>query len=199
MLGILFCVRIRSSHFDCIMSRIGRQPVILPVGVTAHIDGQRVVINGPKGELSMVVHPTIAVVLQDGALLCSILKQTKRSRALWGTTRALLNNLVRGVAEGYKKQLELHGIGFRATVKGSNTLELSLGFSHPLAITAPENIRFSVEKELITVEGIDRALVGQIAADIHALRPPEPYKGKGVRYRGEVIRRKVGKVVGTTT
>lgn len=179
------------------MSRIGKQPLSLPDGVTVTVDGQRAVVTGPRGELALTVHPAISLTVQDGVVSFVVAQQVKGAHALWGTMRALLANMVAGVVDGYRKQLELHGIGFRAVLKG-DALELSLGFSHPVVVQAPPGVTFSVEKETITVEGIDKTLVGQVAADIRSLRPPEPYKGKGIRYRGEHVRRKVGKVVGAT-
>lgn len=178
------------------MSRVGKVPITVPEGVSVNIEGQRVVVTGPKGELSWNVHPVINVELEDSTLVCSIGRQTKQSRALWGTTRAVLQNLVTGVAEGFRKQLELHGVGYRASVKGKD-LELIVGFSHPVVVSAPEGITFTVEKEVVTVEGINAKEVGQVASDIRAVRPPEPYKGKGIRYAGENVRRKVGKVMGS--
>lgn len=177
------------------MSRIGKQPVSIPSGVTVTVDGQDVVVKGPKGTLSLVAHSDIAVTVADNTVVCEIKRQSKQSSALWGTTRANIANLVEGVTEGFKKQLELHGVGYRAQLKGKD-LEFALGFSHPVLIKAPEGITFTVEKDHVTIEGIDKVLVGQVAANIRSLRKPEPYKGKGIRYVGEHVRRKVGKVVG---
>lgn len=179
------------------MSRIGKQPISLPQGVTANSNGQTVTVSGPKGELTYTAHPLIAVKIEGDQITCSVVRQTKMSSALWGTTRANLANMVRGVAEGYRKQLEMHGVGYRANIKGKD-LELQVGFSHPVTVAAPTGIAFAVEKDRITVEGIDRVLVGQVAAEVRAVRKPEPYQGKGIRYVGEVVRRKVGKVVGAT-
>lgn len=184
------------------MSRIGKQPIILPGGVTATVDGALVTIKGPKGELSYTVHPYISVKLTDGALICTVHddvtgRLAKQAAALWGTTRARLASILHGVSEGFEKKLELHGVGYRASLKGSH-LELVVGYSHPVLVEAPAGISFSVDKEVVTVAGIDAVLVGQLAADIRQVRKPEPYKGKGIRYQGERVRRKVGKVVGTT-
>lgn len=179
------------------MSRIGKQPIPLPEGVTAEIADGTVTVRGPRGELSFSVHRDITVTEQDGTLHCAVGRRSKQASALWGTTRARLANVVTGVTTGFTKQLELHGVGYRAQLKGKD-LELALGFSHPVHVAAPEGISFAVEKELITVEGNDPVLVGQVASDIRQLRKPEPYKGKGVRYVGEHVRRKVGKVVGST-
>lgn len=177
------------------MSRIGKQPISIPDGVTVEIQDRVVSVKGPKGELTFTHHPTIAVELNDKELTCTIAKKSKESSALWGTTRARIANLVLGVSEGFTKKLELHGVGYRAGLKGKD-LELNVGYSHPVVIKAPEGITFTVEKEGITVEGFDTEVVGQIAADIRKVRPPEPYKGKGIRYVDEQVRRKVGKVVG---
>lgn len=179
------------------MSRIGKQPVSLPEGVTASVQGDSITVKGPKGELSRSIHPDISVVVQDGVVACSIARKSKQARALWGTTRSVIAGAIEGVHAGHKKQLELHGVGYRASVKGKN-LELAVGFSHPVTVEAPENVTFGVEKEVITVEGIDPVIVGQIASNIRKVRKPEPYKGKGIRYVGEHVRRKVGKVVGAT-
>ena len=179
------------------MSRIGKQPIPLPDGVTVAIDGRTVTVVGKKVTLTYRTHPHIKVEVVDNVLRCEVIKKTKAASALWGTTRARLANIVKGVTEGFEKKLELQGVGYRAALKGKD-LELALGFSHPVKFKAPENITFTVEKEIITIAGPDIVQVGQIAADIRKVRPPEPYKGKGVRYVGEQVRRKVGKVVGTT-
>lgn len=178
------------------MSRIGKQLIPLPNGVTATVDGSTVHVKGPKGSLSIPVHPDIAATVADGVLTCSISHTTKKAPALWGTMRAILANAVAGVHEGFTKKLELQGVGYRASLQGNN-LQLLVGFSHPVLIEAPEGISFTVEKEIITVTGFDAYLVGQVAANIRKVRPPEPYKGKGIRYVGEHVRRKVGKVVGS--
>jgi large subunit ribosomal protein L6 len=178
------------------MSRIGKQPIPVPPGVTVTVDDRVVQAKGPLGELVFTVHPAISVTVEDGIVQCSVARQTKEAAALWGTTRARVANLVQGVHTGFTKKLELQGIGFRAQVKGKN-LELQLGFSHPVVIEALPGITFTVEKEIITIAGPDIVVVGQVAADIRKLRKPEPYKGKGVRYVGEHVRRKVGKVVGS--
>lgn len=180
------------------MSRIGKQPIPLPPGVTTTVTGQALHVTGPRGELDYTIHPAIAVAVADRVITCTVKRGGKNASALWGTTRARIANLVHGVSLGFRTQLELHGVGYRAALKGKN-LELSLGFSHPVAIPAPAGITFSVEKEVITIEGTDTVQVGQVAANIRSMRKPEPYKGKGVRYVGEKVRRKVGKVVGTTT
>ena len=182
------------------MSRIGRQPIPLPGGVTVVIEGQKVSVQGPKGSLELSAHPRITVVQEGGQVVVKPAagrEGAKGVAALWGLTRALIANLVAGVTHGFVKQLELHGVGYRAEVKGT-ILTLNVGFSHPVEIPAPEGIRFSVDKNVITVSGIDKHLVGETAAKIRRVRPPEPYQGKGIRYVGEYVRRKAGKVVGTT-
>jgi large subunit ribosomal protein L6 len=178
------------------MSRVGKKEIVLPAGVTAEMADRTVTVRGPRGELTYTVHPAVGVEIAADKILCQPAGEAKEVKALWGTTRARLNNLVRGVTEGFRRELELVGVGYRAQLKGQD-LELAVGYSHPVLIKAPDGITFAVEKELITVEGNDIAQVGQIAADIRAVRKPEPYKGKGIRYRGEVVRRKVGKVAGT--
>ena len=171
---------------------------MLPQSVTAVLADHTVTVRGPRGELVYSVHPAVSVEVSSNHIVCKPAGETKQVKALWGTTRARLNNMVVGVTDGFRKELELVGVGYRAQLKG-NDLELSVGYSHPVLIKAPDGIAFAVEKELITVEGNDRVRVGQIAADIRAVRKPEPYKGKGIRYRGELVRRKVGKVAGTTS
>lgn len=181
------------------MSRIGKQLISLPAGVSAQL-GERnaVTVKGPKGELTFAVHPALAVTISDGQMAVAVRQAGKRTGALWGTARARLAALVEGVSSGFNKQLELQGVGYRAAVKG-DTIELMVGFSHTVRMKAPAGISFAVEKEIITVSGADKELVGQVTANLRAIRPPEPYKGKGIRYVGEHVRRKVGKVVGTTT
>lgn len=180
------------------MSRIGKQFIPIPTGVTVTVDGETVHVQGPKGTLAVPVHPDIAVTVADGSLTCSISHKTKKAPALWGTMRAILANAVTGVHEGFSKKLELQGVGYRASLIGKN-VQLLVGYSHPVLIEAPEGITFSVEKEIITVTGFDAYVVGQVAANIRKVRPPEPYKGKGIRYLGEHVRRKVGKVVGSAS
>lgn len=178
------------------MSRIGKQPVSLPDGVTVTVTDGVVTVKGPKGSLSRQLHSDISVAVQDNEVVCTINRQSKKASALWGTVRAHIANMVEGVTQGFDKRLELHGVGYRAKLKGKN-LELSLGYSHPVTVAAPEGISFAVEQEVITIQGIDKEVVGQVAADLRKLRKPEPYKGKGVRYQGENVRRKMGKVVGS--
>ncbi|MDA3625022.1 50S ribosomal protein L6 [Saccharopolyspora oryzae] len=176
------------------MSRIGKLPITVPSGVEVTIDGQSVTVKGPKGTLShQVAEPIIVERDEDGAVLVKRPDDERESRSLHGLTRTLVNNMVIGVSQGYQKDLEIHGVGYRVLQKGSN-LEFALGYSHPIVIEPPEGIQFAVDGPTkIAVKGIDKQLVGEIAARIRKLRKPDPYKGKGVRYAGENIRRKVGK------
>jgi large subunit ribosomal protein L6 len=175
------------------MSRIGKLPIPVPANVDVTIDGQQISVKGPKGTLSHVVAEPITVEREDGILEVKRPDDERRNRALHGLTRSLVNNLVVGVTDGYEKKLEIHGVGYRVQLKGSD-LEFSLGFSHPVKVTPPEGITFAVEAPTrFSVQGIDKQRVGEVAANIRKLRKPDPYKGKGVRYAGEKIRRKVGK------
>lgn len=167
-------------------------PIPLPAGVKVEIDGRNVSVTGPKGNLKREVVSEVSLTLEDGRLIVTRPSDIARDRAMHGLTRALLANMVAGVADGFRKTLELVGVGYRAQMQGSK-LVLALGFSHPVEIDPPPGISFSVEGPRIVVEGIDRELVGQVAADIRKLRPPEPYLGKGIRYQGEFVRRKAGK------
>ncbi|MFB0516784.1 MAG: 50S ribosomal protein L6 [Candidatus Neomarinimicrobiota bacterium] len=178
------------------MSRIGKQPISLPEGVTVEIGDRRITIKGPKGNLSYTYEKGVSVTQQNGELLVTRASDEKYHRALHGLTRALLANMVQGVSSGFSKQLNLVGIGFTAEQKGLNVL-LHLGFSHPIYFQAPPGIELEVTNKntSVVVRGIDRQLVGQVAAKIRSLRKPEPYKGKGVHYHDEVIRRKAGKTV----
>lgn len=176
------------------MSRIGKKPVAIPAKVQVSVDGQAVSVKGPKGELTMVAHPNMKVSVEDGTLHVVRPDDERQNRALHGLTRALINNMVTGVTQGFKKTLLIEGVGYHAELKGNN-LTLFLGFSHPIDFPAPQGISFKLGERgvSIDVEGIDRHLVGQTAADIRGLRPPEPYGGKGIRYSNEVVRRKAGK------
>jgi large subunit ribosomal protein L6 len=176
------------------MSRIGKQPVPVPSGVDVTIDGQNVSVKGPKGALAMAVAEPITVVRNDdGAILVGRPDDERRSRSLHGLSRTLVANLITGVTEGYTNKMEIFGVGYRVQQKGAN-LEFALGFSHPVIIEPPDGITFAVESPTkFSVSGIDKQKVGQISAVIRRLRRPDPYKGKGVRYQGEQIRRKVGK------
>ena len=175
------------------MSRIGRNPITVPSGVEVSIDGREVTVKGPKGTLSHTVAEPIEVNLEDGKVVVRRPNDINKVRGLHGLTRTLINNMVVGVTEGFKKTLEIQGVGYRVVAKGKN-LEFSLGYSHPITVEPPEGITFKVEKPTqLVVEGIDKQKVGEVAANIRKLRRPDPYKGKGVRYEGEQIRRKVGK------
>ncbi|MHA6805819.1 50S ribosomal protein L6 [Salinifilum ghardaiensis] len=176
------------------MSRIGKLPITVPSGVEVTIDGQQVTVNGPKGTLEQVIPEPINVERdEDGALLVNRPDDERRSRSMHGLARTLVNNMVVGVSQGFQKDLEIQGVGYRVQQKGSN-LEFALGYSHPIVIEPPQGIEFSTEGPgKLSVKGIDKQLVGEVAARIRKLRRPDPYKGKGVRYAGENIRRKVGK------
>ena len=175
------------------MSRIGRLPIVIPTGVDVKIDGSAVSVKGPKGELSLVIASPIEAKIEDGQVLVTRPDDERESRSLHGLTRTLISNQIIGVTEGYTKGLEIVGTGFRVAAKGSS-LEFALGFSHSITVDPPAGISFTVEGNTkITVVGIDKQAVGEVAANIRKLRKPEPYKGKGVRYAGEVVRRKAGK------
>jgi len=176
------------------MSRIGRKPVPVPAGVTVKIDGANVAVKGPRGELARTFHPDMTIGMADGAISVSRPSDDRQHRALHGLTRALIANMVKGVSEGFKKTLVVEGVGYRAENAGKVVL-LYLGFSHPIRIEPPAGIKLTIEPKArtIVVEGADREQVGQVAAIIRKLRPPEPYKGKGIRYDTEVVRRKAGK------
>ncbi|MQA23902.1 MAG: 50S ribosomal protein L6 [Micromonosporaceae bacterium] len=176
------------------MSRIGRKPITVPAGVDVAIDGPTVTVKGPKGELSHTLAEPITVDrAEDGVLHVKRPDDERRSRALHGLSRTLINNMVVGVSEGYSRTLEIHGTGYRVQAKGTD-LEFALGFSHPVVVSPPEGVTFRVERPTqLVVEGIDKQQVGEVAANIRKIRPPEPYKGKGVRYQDEHVRRKAGK------
>ncbi|GAC56414.1 50S ribosomal protein L6 [Gordonia hirsuta DSM 44140 = NBRC 16056] len=175
------------------MSRIGKNPIEIPAGVTVTINGQDVAVKGPKGELSLTVTDPIQVAQEDNTIVVTRPNDERRTRALHGLNRSLVNNLVEGVTKGYTTKMEIFGVGYRVQAKGKD-LEFALGYSHPVPIEAPEGITFAVESPTkFSVSGIDKQQVGQIASNIRRLRRPDPYKGKGIRYEGEQIRRKVGK------
>jgi large subunit ribosomal protein L6 len=175
------------------MSRIGKKAVSIPAGVTVTLEGQKVTVKGPKGQLSWTVVDEIAVSQDDGGLNFTPNNDNQRSRSMWGLSRTLVANMVQGVTQGYEEKLELVGVGYRAAMKGK-ALSMQLGFSHDVDIPAPEGITFATPRQTeILISGIDKQLVGEIAARIRKIRPPEPYKGKGVRYSGEKVRRKEGK------
>lgn len=177
------------------MSRIGKQPIEIPSGVAVEVKDLAVTVKGPKGELSMTLDPRVSAeqVETDGKQVLNLIpKDAKEDSAIWGTMRALLNNIVTGVTEGWSKQLELNGVGFRMQVQGS-TLKMNLGFSHEIAYEIPKGIDATIDGNILTIAGADRQLVGEVAAEIRAFKKPEPYKGKGFRYTDEIVRRKVGK------
>lgn len=181
------------------MSRIGKQPIPIPTGVEVHIKDGVVKVKGQKGSLSFTPHPRMEIMVEDKSILVKRSGNEILDRSLHGLTRTLIANMISGVTAGFSKKLALHGVGYRAQVQGKK-LQLSLGFSHPVEFSAPEGIIFEIDKEkknIITVSGIDKIIVGQVAANLRALRKPEPYKGKGIHYVGEVIRRKAGKAATT--
>jgi large subunit ribosomal protein L6 len=178
------------------MSRIGRKPVPVPSNVTATVEGQMVRMKGAKGELSFTVPDEIKVERTAAGVEVTPREETKKARAMWGMARTMIHNLVKGVTEGYSHTLEIHGVGFKAALKGKDELQLSVGYSHDVVHKIPAGVEVKVsgpKQEIVTVSGIDKRLVGQVAADIRAARKPEPYQGKGVRYSGEYIFRKEGK------
>ncbi|PJE57954.1 MAG: 50S ribosomal protein L6 [Candidatus Portnoybacteria bacterium CG10_big_fil_rev_8_21_14_0_10_36_7] len=179
------------------MSKVGKKPITMPTGVTATLSGDVLTVKSAKGELSKKF-PILNLDLNvaDGQAIVSPKMEDKETKTLWGTWRNLLNNMIIGASEGYVKRLELEGVGYKAVLQGKN-LQMSLGFSHPILIEPPAGIEFKIEKNTILVSGIDKEAVGQICAEIRSWREPEPYKGKGIRYAGEIVRRKSGKKVGT--
>ena len=184
------------------VSRIGKQPILIPEGVQIKTDGQKVVISGPKGELLRDVRPEIKIEIRDGNILVmpksDNLMQDKNTKAFWGLERALLQNMIIGVTQGFEKKLELRGIGYKAKIEQEN-LVLEAGFTHSVKIQKPEHIDFEVKENIITILGIDKLKVGQIAAKIRKVRPPDRYKGKGIRYLGEEIKLKPGKKAATAS
>ncbi len=180
------------------MSRIGKKPIPIPEGVEVKIEGNTLRIKGPKGELQREIRPEIKTEIKDKMIIVSPEKETKQTKALWGLMRSLLFNMIEGVTTGFEKKLEIQGIGFRAVVEGEELI-LYVGYTHPVKLKIPPDLKISVDKNIITVSGADKEKVSQMAAIIKRVKPPEPYKGKGIKYLGEQIRRKVGKkVVGTT-
>ena len=177
------------------MSRIGKKPIEIFQGVEVKIDNNLVSVKGPKGELQEQIHSKVNLEIKDNQVIVSITKEEdKEQKSLWGLSRTLINNMVLGVTEGFSKQLEINGIGFKAEVKG-DILVLNVGFSHQVEYAIPKEVQITIEKNLITVIGISKQIVGQVAAKIRSIKKPEPYKGKGIKYIDEVIRRKAGKVV----
>lgn len=175
------------------MSRVGKYPVALPQGVTAEVKGQTVAVKGKGGNLSLQCPPELEIKVAEGKVAVTMRQDNPRARVLWGTTRNNINNMVKGVTEGFKEVLEIEGVGFRAAVAGKDLI-LQLGFSHEVKYPIPEGIAMKVDKQtIVTITGIDKQKVGQVAAEIRGLKKPEPYKGKGIKYQGEWIRRKEGK------
>jgi large subunit ribosomal protein L6 len=175
------------------MSRIGKKAIAVPAGITADVDGQTVRVKGPKGALQVVLHDDVAVKLDGGEIKVDPRAETKGARAQWGTSRTLIANLIAGVTKGFERRLEISGVGYRASVQGKN-LQLALGYSHDIVYPIPEGIAIATPRPVeIVISGIDRQKVGQVAAEIREYRPPEPYKGKGIKYAGERIFRKEGK------
>jgi len=178
------------------MSRIGKKPVVLPKNVTATIEGQTIKVKGPRGELERRLHPGLGIVLENGSVVVSRPDDESEHKALHGLTRTLVSNMVEGVTKGFQKQLEIVGVGYKAETRPYG-LQLALGFSHPVEYRAPKGIKLTAPQPTqITIEGADKEVVGQVAAELRGLRPPEPYKGKGIKYVGEQIRRKAGKAGG---
>ncbi len=175
------------------MSRIGKLLRPIPSGVTVEVKGNELKIKGPKGELSLKLHPRVTVSVKENAIETKVVDENNgKDRALWGTFSSIVENMLLGVTQGFKRQLEVNGVGYKVSMKG-NDLNLEVGYTHPVLVQAPVGVKFSVEKNVITVEGFDKQVVGEIAAQIRSVRKPEPYKGKGIKYAEEVIRRKAGK------
>ena len=175
------------------MSRIGKKPIPVPKNVTATVDGQKVMVKGPKGQLSLTLVDDVEIKMEDGAVVVRPRADTKRARSMWGMSRSLVENLIKGTTNGFTRTLEITGVGYRAAMDGKS-LKLQLGYSHDVLFPVPEGISISVPKPTeITISGIEKDKVGQVAAEIRGFRRPEPYKGKGIRYRGEFIQRKEGK------
>lgn len=174
------------------MSRIGKKLIEIPDNVDVKVDNNFVFVKGPKGELNQKIRPEIKIEIKDKKIQLSIAKETKESSAFWGLTRSLIYNMIQGVSQGYEKNLEIHGVGYRAESSGKKII-LHLGFSHPVEFEAPQGIEVKVEKQIITISGADKQLVGQVSAKIRSIRKPEPYKGKGIRYQDERVKIKPGK------
>lgn len=175
------------------MSRIGKKIRVIPAGVTAEVKDTQFVVKGPKGELKITLHPRVSVVIENGQITVAVKDENyTRDRALWGTFSSLIGNMLAGVTTGFKKQLEINGVGYKATLKGTD-LVLEVGYTHPVTVKPFPGVKFTVEKNVITVEGIDKHAVGEMAALVRKVRKPEPYKGKGIKYIDEVIHRKAGK------
>ncbi len=183
------------------MSRIGKRPIPLPAGVTATVAGQEIRVKGPRGELQRVVHPELSLTADAQQVTVTRPSDETRHKALHGLTRTLIRNMILGVSQGYSRTLEIHGVGYKAeSLGGGGGLKLLVGFSHPVNYPAPPGIKFSVDNNtVVRVDGVDKELVGQVAAELRKIRPPEPYQGKGIRYHGEQVRRKAGKTGATAT
>lgn len=179
------------------MSRVGKKPVVIPSGVTAVLEGQTLKVKGPKGELSILMHPNVSATISDNTVLVSVTEPgNTHHSALWGTHRNLIENMMQGVTNGFSKQLEVNGVGYRVSLSGKK-LVFEIGYSHPVEFSLPVGIEASVDKNTIILKGADKQLVGEIAAQLRSLRPPEPYKGKGIKYSDETVRRKAGKAAKT--
>lgn len=175
------------------MSRVGKLPIVIPAEVTVKVDGLNIAVKGPKGELTATVHPAVRLNLAEGALTVSVINpQDHNERALWGLWRNLIRNMVEGVTKGFSKSLEFVGVGYKVAVSG-DSVNMSVGFSHPVTVKLPTGVTGTVEKNTLTLQGSDKQVIGEIAASIRRIRKPEPYKGKGIKYTDEVIRRKAGK------
>lgn len=174
------------------MSRIGKKTILIPAGVEVKLEDVKIIVQGPKGILSRDIRPEIGMEIKEGKVLVFPKMETKKTNAFWGLTRILIFNMIEGVTKGFEKKLQIEGLGFRAAMEGQD-LALQIGYSHPVKVKAPEGIKFSVEKNIISVSGIDKEKLGEITAKIRDLKKPEPYKGKGIRYLGEVVRKKMGK------
>jgi len=174
------------------MSRIGKKPIAIPKGVEVRLEGDQLIVKGPKGELNISVHPDVELDIEDNSIAVSVVDETRESRSIHGLFRVLIDNMVTGVTKGFERVLEIVGVGYRAELKG-RTAVFNLGYSHPINFELPEGIDAKIEKTKITLSGIDRELLGMTAAKIRSFRKPEPYKGKGIKYAGEMIRRKAGK------
>ena len=181
------------------MSRIGKKPIDIPEDLEIELKDGNFKAKGQKGELSLKIPPEISLEKKENQIFVSLKnKENGKEKALWGTYRALLQNIIKGVSEGFEKKLEIQGVGYKASLKGDKNLQLNLGFSHPVELEIPDDLKVAVEKNIITVSGIDKYEVGEFSAKIRKIRPPEPYKGKGVRYLGEKVRRKEGKKAATS-
>ncbi len=180
------------------MSRLGKKPIVIPPGVEVKASGRKISVKGPKGTLDFEHHSEVKIEIGSEEVIVKNIGKTKQAPAIWGTTARIIANMVKGVTEGYSKQLELNGVGYRMNLQGKKII-LALGFSHPVEMAIPEGIEVKIENNIITVSGIDKQKVGQFTADVRKLKPVEPYKGKGFRYAGEIVRKKEGKKAAATT